>query len=84
MSNPKSELPTPSPARVSVSEYRADAEPPSATLHIEYDGKVAYLELPMPPALYAQEPAAEVWRRELHAMMDSLDRWVRSNGGISV
>ena len=57
-------------------------EPERCTLTLEYDGKEARLEIPVPEPLSSQESAIDAYRREVSKVIAALQEAVDSPQGI--
>jgi hypothetical protein len=71
-------------ARVRVGPSGGNTREPRSrvTLIIEYDGKEAFLDLPVPPPLFDLEPGYQAYRREIRSLVMALEEWERSPDAI--
>ena len=51
-------------------------------LQVHYGQKQAQIELPVGAALFDREPAVEVYRRDLHELMEALEEALASPQGV--
>jgi hypothetical protein len=56
--------------------------PARLTLAVEYDGKTASIELPIPSPTYDGESKLDAYRRELRALLNALDKWEQEHGEV--
>ena len=68
--------------RISVRDRNSEAQRATAqrvTLRVDYDGREAYIELP----LYGRERSPDACQRELELLLEALDQWENELGEVS-
>ena len=63
------------PARAYVHSLHGGStgDPERCTLVLEYEGKEAQIEIPVPAPLYDREPGTDAYRRELQKILAALE-----------
>lgn len=72
------------PARAYVNFLHggSSGDPERCTLVLEYDGKEAQIEIPVPKPLYEKEPGTDAYRRELQQILEALQEVAASPQGV--
>lgn len=81
-------MPTKDPPRIFVDSWSshgtreeiADPAKKRVKLNVHYDGKQATIDMPGGIPLFDREDGAEMYKRELHALLDAIDAALKSDG----